>query len=794
MSSDPTSPAAANLVAIGDRSTPAAKFWDAAYPKSAAFAVLSLLAIFSLFPHLYTKFTTRDDTEVALESATPPSEWVEREDYQSYVNLHSREHLPQIAQNLAVADGRFQESFSYLAAHVPYYYTSPTWYHFVSLGSILLNVATFYFLVRVAWKSELAALLATALALTFLQYNWYHNLLTSYPFLFHLGLTCLFGTGVALLQWESRRQVGFAMLAGVAYLISLITYESFAPYAFVFLLVCAGRLWRTPKHGLKKAIVTAAITFLPIGVALALYLVCYSVFRAFHASSNDEAQLAPYSLSRIVAVVWQYASSTLPGYFYFRDPSAIAATFDGFAFHATGLRQLIERCRVEWLAKAFIAATFCGFILRQRRTVFTGRSFLCSLVVGVCCVIAPVALLGLTPTYQDSVLNGYSLAHCPSYFSYFALMFLITCMLFFLNQIVAGWRLLSVCYTLIVCCVVALGSLTTDYYNYYVTLDQQLSHLKWRVVDRLAQTDEFKALPDESVIYAPSLWRTRGIVANDENYWSAYLSQKLGKRILVADTAPRMRAITSSRAGRDAYFLQFQQEPKEPNQFVVFGKFETKPEDISDVMSAREFSLFTYSKNREFVLIGAFSRSDPAPNVNVDGRPADQIEGRVFFDRVDRRGSRKDFPRTIVKSTTPIDIAHLIVSYFPFQPAQRPVEIVYRRGFHGTEKDMTKGLTWNWSLAESELLVVTSFDHPVDRSIQFYLTVLTPRTVTIEAQGLKQSVVFDTPATKLVNLAYVLQPGANTFRFTSDQPAQLPGNGDSRLIAFGVENLWITEP
>src|SRR6266566_2962744 len=104
MSSDPTSPAAANLITIGDRSTPAAKFWDATYPKSAAFAVLSLLAIFSLFPHLQIKFTTQDDTQVALES-------------------HSRDLL-QMVQNLAVADGRFHEIFSYLAAHVPYYYTS----------------------------------------------------------------------------------------------------------------------------------------------------------------------------------------------------------------------------------------------------------------------------------------------------------------------------------------------------------------------------------------------------------------------------------------------------------------------------------------------------------------------------------------------------------------------------------------------------------------------------------------------------------------------------------------------
>ena len=143
----------------------------------------------------------------------------------------------------------------------------------------------------------------------------------------------------------------------------------------------------------------------------------------------------------------------------------------------------------------------------------------------------------------------------------------------------------------------------------------------------------------------------------------------------------------------------------------------------------------------------------------------------------------------------PLDIAHLIVSYFPVEPNRKGVEVVYGRGFHGLEGNAAAGSVWNWSLAQSELSLVNYSDQAVEKLIRFNLTAFTPRAITIEINGVRQTIVFEKGGGKPVVLArVVLQPGENKIYFASDEPALPPGNGDPRPMAFGVVNLTATDP
>ncbi len=742
----------------------------------ALITALVVLAIIALFPHLQTGFTTKDDTELALLAGNP-GRWIDT------------------ASSMAARQGRFYQLFTLIGNYLVHYPTSPVCYYSVYLGSILLNVAVFYCLLRTVFRSKLLGVLATALSISFLQNNWQHSLLTSYPLMPTLGLTNLFLSGIFFFKWQKTQRLRFAILAGVAYFVSILEYEILLPYSVIFLALGVYSAWAVPHKTLEKKAWIGAKILSPVISALAVYLVWYAIFRFLHPSDYEGSQLALGGLWSAAAVIWQYTSSTLPGYFYFRDPLPIAVTFDGFAPHAIGFAQLIDRCRTEWLVKAVIASVVCSLILLQKRRIFTAKLFFLAMAGGCACLIAPVVLLGFTEKYQSWVLEHGSLAYVPSYYAYFATIFLISTILLFLNQNIARWRFLSVSYIVITSVAVAAASLTTDYYNYYLTLDQQLSHLKWRTIDRLTQTDDFKALRDDSVIFAPSLWRYRGIVMNGETYWSDYLTQKSGKRIWVARTSQQFSALASSRTGRQAYFLAYEQEPKEPNQFVVFSKLGSNGRVIDGPVYANEFGLFAYGKNKIFTLIGECSLNGRAVKVNINGHSVDEIEGNIFFGRVDQSTVREDFPKTAVNSTVPIDIAHLIVSYFPVEPGGRGVEIIYGRGFHGLEENAAAGLVWNWSLAASELSLVSYSDRPIDKSIQFSLTVFTPRAVSIQICGTREEIQFEATGTKLVNIAHVvLQPGENKLYLTSDQPARPPGNGDTRPMAFGVQNLLVTDP
>ena len=750
----------------------------APYLRICVLTVLCLLAVFVLIPHLQTRFTTRDDTEIALRAAHPEG-WISA------------------ALAMAISQGRFYQTVSMLGAYASHYsyFINPSCYYVIYLGSILLNVVAFYFLMRLVFASKPAALFATALSLAYLQNNWQHSLLTSYPGVPHLALTTLFCVFAFLLKWQQVRRRYLAILAGAAFLVSILMYETFVAYMPVFLALCVYHAWSLPGISLKRRTWVAADGMSAILVALVLYLGCYFLFRLTYPSQYEGSQLGSLSLSHAGAVIWQYTSSTFPAYFYFRDSASINATFDGFAPHTGGFWQLLEGCRAEWLAKAVIVSVFCLLILLEKIRLFTPKSFALALAGGFACLIAPVSLLSLTAKYQGWVLEHHSLAYSTaSYYAYFAMIFLIGTILLFINQQVARNRVLFSAYLVLAIAAIATVSLATDYYNYYITLDQQLSQLKWRTLDRFAQTDEFRALPNDSVIYAPSLWRYRGIVSNSETYWTAYLSQKSGKTIEVVQTARQFQALTASGRGRQGYFLAFEQEPKDADQFVVFSKLGEADLVTDGLVHANEFSLFTYSRNRTFTLVGECSAKDRSVTVEIDGQVVEDVAGSTFFGHVDLNGARGDFPRTRVKATASVDIAHLIVSYFPVEPGRKGVEIVYGRGFHGLEGNAGAGLVWNWSLGQSELFFVNHSDHAVEKSIRFTLTTFTARTINLEIHRVRRAVRFEAGGAQPVEMRIVLEPGENRFYLASDQPAQPPGNGDTRLMAFGVQNLAVIDP
>ncbi len=246
--------------------------------------------------------------------------------------------------------------------------------------------------------------------------------------------------------------------------------------------------------------------------------------------------------------------------------------------------------------------------------------------------------------------------------------------------------------------------------------------------------------------------------------------------------------------GKPGIFLRFGQEQKEPDQFVIFSPLDQRGRPMGGVVYSSEFSVFSYSKNKNFTLIGDCADTNRPIQVELNGHVVKDVTGNAFFGQVDLHNVEEDFPKVTVKATAPIDIAHLTVSYFPVAPGKRGVDVVYGPGFHGLEENAAAGLMWNWSRAESDVIFVSYANHPISASIQFSLSVLTARVIHIQINDTEESISFEAAGGKPVHLTgLILQPGENKMHLSSDRPAQPPGNGDPRLIAFGVQNLEVNE-
>lgn len=111
--------------------------------------------------------------------------------------------------------------------------------------------------------------------------------------------------------------------------------------------------------------------------------------------------------------------------------------------------------------------------------------------------------------------------------------------------------------------------------------------------------------------------------------------------------------------------------------------------------------------------------------------------------------------------------------------------------WYGLEGDAIDN--WRWSQGDATLVLYNAETTTKPFHLSFHLGTLRPRTVEISSASQKlhtQSLVANETSAS-VELTVTLSPGKNEIRFTTDTPADLPGNGDPRMMAFNIKNFRI---
>ena len=730
------------------------------------YTALAILLIFALYPRLGTGFATNDDSVIALVTK-------------------SSGHPIRYAWDFAVEQGRFSQMFLILGLTVPYLVDSAAYYYFICVGAIITNIVAFYLVMQRVFQSRHYAIFLTALSLAFLQYSWQHNPVTAYPFAYSAGLTFFLLALLTYARWQLSGTPRWGLVTAGLYFGALLTSEAFGPCCILFL--CLALHSAAKSRRLRESIGTVYRLFMPIAAALFLYLALYFSFKLVYPGRYEGVQISTNSASRIGAVIWQYTKATLPAYFYFSDPATIAATSESFGMPSRGILDIWTNLRIEWLVKAFILFVLTTAILRCKETSVSWRMLKLLFPLGLISVFLPVSLLGVTTKYQDWVTQSHSLAYIQSYYAYFGTVFTIALLIIGVKTALARTSLALLAYAVVVAALLALASIATDSYNYSIARDQQLSDLKWRAVDQLAQTDELKAMPYGAVVYAPSLWEHRGIVANHPEYWSDYLTWRTGKKLNVVSTVEEFDHDHRQRQQTEAFFLSFQQEPKEPNQFIVLAKPPLSSLNGEPTYST-DLCLFSYSKNKKFVLIGRYQPGAPVA-IYVNSEAVTDISGDTFIHQVDESLSPDRLAKTTIKSSVPVDAAHLTISYFQVGPKAPDFQVAYGQGFYGIEKNEQS--SWNWSSGEAQLSVWNRTGRAAENCLTFDVVTLdSPRTVAMNVGTTRQLLTVPSGVNKVtVSIPLHLLQGENKIEFTTDLAGHEPGNGDPRSIAFGLQNV-----
>lgn len=122
------------------------------------------------------------------------------------------------------------------------------------------------------------------------------------------------------------------------------------------------------------------------------------------------------------------------------------------------------------------------------------------------------------------------------------------------------------------------------------------------------------------------------------------------------------------------------------------------------------------------------------------------------------------------------------------QPATRPeppvaAALTFGRGWHAAADD-----GWRWAYGDGALAYFNPYAAPVTAALRLRLAAATPRTVHLEHKGrVALTAEAGAPPGVLVEVRLELDPGVNTFKLRSDQPATRQGDGRHPLRAFAIE-------
>ncbi|MCW1970785.1 MAG: hypothetical protein KIH69_021965 [Anaerolineae bacterium] len=130
----------------------------------------------------------------------------------------------------------------------------------------------------------------------------------------------------------------------------------------------------------------------------------------------------------------------------------------------------------------------------------------------------------------------------------------------------------------------------------------------------------------------------------------------------------------------------------------------------------------------------------------------------------------------------------------PFAPN---FKVVYGSGFYAEERDDKTNTYWQWAHGNTNIFIQTnlkSHNNTSNSTIEFEIrTIKRGRTVWLTFGSDRILVLNSDEDRRSIKLTDLDLDRIREFVFTTDTPAILPGNGDTRPIAFGVFNFKITE-
>lgn len=653
--------------------------------------LLGLLAAMTIVPLLHSWYTTTDDIYFALGI---------QEGWRSPGLFDARR------------SGRFQHAVSGVLMPMAY-----GWGHYwlmkgLSLAAILSNVAGLFLVLRVITGDARLGLLAVTFFFGFAQNTQDHNLFTAYPLILSLALT-LFLLSVA--SWWATLQHGrrLGVLSVVLYVASLLVYENFLAYGVVFPILTLATTSGVWRDRLLRAVRTPHVAAL---VAMLVFLVAFRVFFQFdegrEAMAAEEYRLN-FDPAAAVEVIERYGAAAMPLHYARTYRNLVNDFYLGYGTFRVRLFEMFEVVEAAWMVKASIVAFLTAVVTLQRGVV--RRAGLVWFLGFVFLVLSNLPL-AVTAKYQTWVVDNFSHGYLTVYFAFFGVVILLALMVDGAVRAAGRWsRALAGGVAGILAVAAFLTTYGTDFMNAHVALTQRQTYERWQAVDAWIRSPAFAAMPEGSLVLAPSLFeRYPGTTYVGDEYWTRYVRHHGRKAvdILHFESDWRQQAQAPGMTGK-TYYLAVVQHPRERAVYVVFSP--VLPVDAGAPLAAREAWLLMRVRSEHMRLVGRLLDVDSVcrARVLVDDVPSEGTFAEYFATHVDRVRDPDEWRRAHVTSRNGLMAPQSLVLLATSEPLDGSVDVGFDRGFHADE------VAHRWAEREATLVLRNRADRDLEVELSF---------------------------------------------------------------------------
>ncbi|MFE5324201.1 hypothetical protein ACFQ88_36540, partial [Paenibacillus sp. NPDC056579] len=252
-----------------------------------------ILLLILLFPLIPVGYTTNDDIR-------------------AFISASSLSEIFHNSLDMAINQGRFSMIVTSALAMIPFLIDNTIYYKIVSFGSIIINYLLFSYSVYYFFKSKKVTFIASLFFIVFLQNSWEHNLVTSYPFVFHTGLDFLLISLILYKKYLVEKQKISITISVCSLIICTLCYEMFLPYLILFFIVS---YVYSENRSIKKVI----FNVFPVIIYFIVYVLLYLGFRIVFPSSYSGVQVGQFSLLLTLKVIYQFSIASIPGYIIFAN-------------------------------------------------------------------------------------------------------------------------------------------------------------------------------------------------------------------------------------------------------------------------------------------------------------------------------------------------------------------------------------------------------------------------------------------------------------------------------------------